>query len=158
MYIYLDMNIYNRMFDDQTQITVKLDTIAIDVIYELIGNGTCKLVWSYILEYENRNNPYPNRKERINIISQMKSDTVLGNEEIIKTAESIQKITNAKNKDALHLACAVYSGCNYFITCDNRLIRAINGNKNELKDIIREIQVLNPMDFIRREMNIDVIG
>ena len=158
MNIYIDMNIYNRMFDDQDQITIKLDTIAIDVIYELIGNGTCKLMWSYILEYENRNNPFPNRRERIGIISQMRSDTILGSEDIINTAESIQALSKAKSKDALHLACAVHSGCKYFITCDNGLLRTINHNNTALINILGEMQLLNPLDFIRKEMNIDVIG
>lgn len=158
MNIYLDMNIYNRMFDDQDQITIKLDTIAIDIIFELIGNSTCKLMWSYILEYENRNNPFPNRRERVDIISQMRSDTILGSEDIINTAQSIQDLTKAKSRDSLHLACALNSGCKYFITCDNGLLRTINHNKNVLINILEEMQLLNPLDFIRKEMNIDVIG
>ena len=158
MNIYLDMNIFNRMFDDQNQITIKLDTIAIDAIYELIGNGTFKLIWSYVLEYENQNNPFPNRKERVSIISQMRSDTILGNEDIINTAETIQNLSKAKSKDALHLSCALHSGCKYFITCDNVLLRTINYNKTALTNILGEMELLNPLDFIRKEMNIDVIG
>jgi len=158
MNIYLDMNVYNRMFDNQDQITIKLDTIAIDILYELIGNGTFKLIWSYILEYENRNNPFPNRKERVSIISQMRADTILGNEEVIKAAESIQNLSKAKSKDSLHLACAIHSGCKYFITCDNVLIRTINYNKAALVNILGEIQLISPVDFIRKEMNVDVIG
>jgi len=158
MKIYLDMNIYNRMFDDQDQITVKLDTLAIDVIYELIGKGIFELMWSYILEYENRNNPFPNRRNSVSIISQMRSGTILANDKIIETAESIQALSKAKSKDALHLACAIHAGCKYFITCDNGLLRTINYNKAALTDILEEIQLTNPLDFIRKEMNIDVNG
>ena len=41
--------------------------------------------------------------------------------------------------DASHLACAIISGCDYFITTDKRL----------LKYKTDEIKVINPVDFIR---------
>jgi predicted nucleic acid-binding protein len=45
-----------------------------------------------------------------------------------------------KSKDALHVACAVASKCDYFLTTDKRLI-------NKLKNF-EEIVVINPLDFI----------
>ena len=45
-----------------------------------------------------------------------------------------------KAKDALHIACAVKCGCEYFITTDNKLTRkAVAG-----------IQIVNPIDFVRK--------
>jgi len=44
-----------------------------------------------------------------------------------------------KPKDALHIACAIKSGCEYFITTDNRLT-----NKT-----IPNIKIINPIDFVR---------
>lgn len=158
MNIYLDMNIYNRMFDDQNQISIKLDTIATDVIYELICNGTCKLIWSYILEFENQNNPFRDRMEKVRIISQMQNETILVSQDIISTAEIIQKLSKTKSKDALHLSCAIHSGCKFFITCDNGLLRTINHNKTALEHILDGMQLISPLDFIRKEMSIDVIG
>ena len=38
MKLYLDMNIYNRIFDDQNQIRIRFETMAIDII------GTIKLL------------------------------------------------------------------------------------------------------------------
>lgn len=43
-------------------------------------------------------------------------------------------------KDAYHVACAVYSSCDCFLTTDDRLLKYHTG----------EIQMLNPIDFIRR--------
>ncbi len=48
--------------------------------------------------------------------------------------------TGIKVKDAYHVACAVYSSCDCFLTTDDRL----------LKYHTSEIQMLNPIDFIRR--------
>ena len=60
--------------------------------------------------------------------------------DIIKSkAEEIMK-TGIKMKDAYHVACALYSSCDYFLSTDDRL----------LKYKTSEIQMLNPIDFIRR--------
>ncbi len=45
---------------------------------------------------------------------------------------------SVKSKDALHIACAVFSHCNYFLTTDRKLLNL------ELK----EIKIYNPIDFI----------
>ena len=63
MKIYLDMNIYNRQFDDQSQIKIKLETLAIELIFSLIEMNKIKVVWSSILSYENSLNPYEIKKE-----------------------------------------------------------------------------------------------
>jgi len=65
--------------------------------------------------------------------------------------------SNAKAKDSLHLASAIYAVCDYFITCDDKFIKTINSNKGKLIDTIGTIKLLNPIDFLREEMNIDVV-
>lgn len=45
MHIYLDMNIYNRVFDDQSQLRIKFETMAIDIIFELIEKEQYQLCW-----------------------------------------------------------------------------------------------------------------
>ena len=44
-----------------------------------------------------------------------------------------------KPGDALHIACAIKSGCDYFITTDRGLL-----NRN-----IANIIIINPIDFVR---------
>ena len=44
-----------------------------------------------------------------------------------------------KNKDALHIACAIEGGCAYFLTTDKGIL-----NKQ-----ISGITVMNPVDFVR---------
>ncbi len=63
MRIYLDNCCFNRPFDDQAQIRIKLDAEAKLKIQEEIRFGNIKLVWSYILDYENSKNPLLERKE-----------------------------------------------------------------------------------------------
>ncbi len=63
--IYLDNCVFNRPFDDQTSIRIKLETEAKLYIQNKISENVIELVWSYILEYENEQNPFVERKETI---------------------------------------------------------------------------------------------
>ena len=65
MKIYLDNCCFNRPFDDQTQIRIKIETEAKLKIQEEVRSGNIQLVWSYVLDYENNRNPFLERKTRI---------------------------------------------------------------------------------------------
>ncbi|HBK53103.1 PIN domain-containing protein [Syntrophomonas wolfei] len=157
MKIYFDMNIYNRVFDDQTQMRIRFESMAIDILFELVEKGDYELVWSFILEYENNRNPFIERKPYIRQISTLCKETIKPDDEIRLIAKEIVKGSNTKDKDALHLASAVYSDCDYFITCDDQFIRTVEKNRNSLKDAIGNIKLYNPVDFLRKEMDINVI-
>ena len=55
------------------------------------------------------------------------------------------------------VASAVCGNCKYFITCDDKFIKTIEKNRNRLIDVIKNIKLYNPIDFLRKEMDIDVI-
>lgn len=59
--------------------------------------------------------------------------------DIKSKADEIMR-TGVKMKDAYHVACAIYADCDFFFTTDDRL----------LKYTSNEIQMLNPIDFVRR--------
>ena len=65
MKIYLDNCCFNRPFDDQNQIKIKIETEAILYIQEKIIDKKHELVWSYMLDYENSFNPFPERRTSI---------------------------------------------------------------------------------------------
>ena len=157
MSVYFDMNIYNRVFDDQSQLRIRFESMAIDILFELVENENYKLAWSFILEYENSRNPFMDRRLHIESISTLCKEMIEPNKEIKSIAKDIIKYSNTKDKDALHLASAVYNGCNYFITCDDKFIRTVVRNRSVLGNIIGAIKLYNPIDFLRKEMDIDVI-
>ncbi len=109
------------------------------------------------MEYENSRNPFIERKLNIISISTLCNEVIQPNDRIKEIAKDIVMKSNAKDKDALHLASAVYGGCKYFITCDDKFIKTIEGNGDNLKDIIKDVKLYNPIDFLRKEMDIDVI-
>jgi len=63
--IYLDNCCFNRPFDDQSQLRIKLESEAKLKIQDDIRAGRIDLVWSYILDLENANNPYDERRKQI---------------------------------------------------------------------------------------------
>jgi len=157
MKLYLDMNVYNRIFDDQNQLRIRFETIAIDIIMKLVEKGTHKLVWSFMLSNENMGNPYPYRREYVELLSESCMEIVNPSIEIKELAHHIMKASKAKAKDSLHLACAVNADCDCFITCDDRLIRTIKANIACMVDSIGNMRIMNPIEFLREEMKIDVI-
>jgi hypothetical protein len=65
MKLYLDNCCFNRPFDDQKQLRIKLETEAKLKIQEDIRFGLHQLVWSYILDYENSMNPFRERRDKL---------------------------------------------------------------------------------------------
>lgn len=138
----LDNCCYNRPYDDQSQIRIYLETQAKLHIQELIKLRRVELVTSYMLEYENGKNRFMQKKRTIENFMNDNESYYVGNERdemIAKMAEPIMR-TGVKEKDAFHVACAIYAKCDYFITTDDRL----------LKFHTEQISLVTPGEFIRR--------
>lgn len=141
------MNIYNRCFDDQSQIRVRLETTAIETIFDRVDAGQFSLFWSFMLEYETHLNPSNERKQGVRLLRELCYDNIIeSSEEIKELAQRTVKDFNVKPRDSVHLACAEVAKCEYFITCDDRVIRLIQREKRGLK---LKIKLVNPIDFIR---------
>jgi predicted nucleic acid-binding protein len=139
MRIYLDHCTYNRPFDDQRNIKIQLETSAKMYIQNQIKLDKYDLVWSYMSDLENSVNPNIENKKSIQIWESIAKIKCKSSENILlKSMEIMQK--DIRTKDSLHLACALLSKCKYFITTDIGIL-----NKN-----IDDIQIINPIDFVRK--------
>lgn len=138
MKIYLDNCCYNRPFDNQEQIRIRLETEAKLHIQSDIRNGVYSLVWSYMLDSENDDNPYEERRNSISPWKNIAENYCSSSADILTTGQDIMKL-GIRAKDALHIACARASNCDYLITTDNGLT-----NKN-----VDGITIINPVDFVR---------
>ena len=131
---------YNRPYDDQSQLKVEMETQSKLHIQQLIKNGKYELIGSYILDYEVSKNPFEMRKRAIISFIQSNMSGCVGPErdaDISKIAEEIMK-TGIKEKDAYHVASAIFSGCDYFISTDIRL----------LKYHSEKIKLVSPIEFV----------
>ncbi len=141
--IYLDNCCFNRKYDDQSQIIVRLEALAITSILEEVKNDRFELVWSYILDEENDANPSLLKKRQIRTWKTVAAKVVAPSEEIALQAENFEK-KGLKSMDALHLSCAMFSASDSFITTDGKI----------LKKKIGGILIENPLVFVQRMLEL----
>jgi len=137
--IYFDNCSYNRPFDDQSEVIIRLESDAKLYIQELVKEQKLELVWSFVLDYENSFNPFADKRERIQAWRNLAIHYRGYSPQVMGKAASLMQL-GLKQADASHIACAILSQANYFITTDKGIL-----NKN-----ITEIHVINPMTFIER--------
>ena len=137
--IYLDNCCFNRPYDNQAYLTVHLEAEAKLFVQKEILQGSFGLVWSYMLDYENSMNPYEDRRKAIEKWKKIAVSDVGFSVDINIFGQKLFAL-GLKNKDALHIACAIAAKCAYFLTTDNGVL-----NKQ-----IPEIIVINPIDFVRK--------
>lgn len=138
--IYFDINIYNRPFDDQSQVRIRLETIAIFSILQKIKNKELTLLWSFMIDYENSLNPYEDVRQEIEMAASLAGESVTPDESVLTAAKEFES-KGIKPRDSMHLACALKGKAEYFLTCDDKLIR-----RATTLDI--NIKIINPLRFI----------
>ena len=99
-----------------------LETLALAVILQLIETGDIELLSSSGLGYENRRNSFPLRKRWVIRCLQFARHSQQVDERIRAQAQELEQEW-CKVVNALHLACAEASGSQYFLTCDDRVVR-----------------------------------
>ena len=140
MRLYLDLCCFNRPFDNQDQLIVRLQTEAKLNVQMLIRSGTYELAWSAILDLENVANPDPHRMAAImawKILATVDIDTTIQVE--LLADELIQ--LGLKAKDALHIASAIEMEADFFITTDKAILRKMSSETR--------IRAIDPIDFVR---------
>ena len=143
MRIYFDNCCFNRPYDDQSYEIIRLETEAKLYIQDKIRNNKIELIWSFILDYENSENPYEDQKDAI-YAWKKKSVFYLGpSESVREKAKELIKNIHTKPKDTLHLACAIEANCDYLLTTDKYMIKKTA--------TLSEIKVVNPLDFLLLE-------
>ncbi len=140
MKIYLDNCCFNRPFDDQSQLRIRLEAEAKLKIQEDIRSNIHELIWSYLLDYENSRNPFRERKEQIAQWNKYALVDVEECEEVINIAVKLEVI-GIKELDSLHIACAMTAKADYFLTTDDGILR------KALK--VEGVKVTDPIGFIK---------
>ncbi|MDD5461290.1 MAG: PIN domain protein [Methylococcales bacterium] len=143
MKIYLDNCCFNRPFDDQSQLRIRLEAEAKLKIQEDISMGVHELIWSYILDYENSRNPFQERKRQISKWRNYVKDDIEESNELIEIANRTLT-TGTKRIDALHIACAMMAHSDYFLTTDDGIIKKAS--------LIQEIKITDPIGFIKERI------
>ena len=139
MKIYLDNCCFNRPFDEQGQVRVRLESEAKLEVQRRIVRKELDLVWSYIIDFENQANPFDERRIAI---EQWRPRAVADVDEAPSIVAKANEFVKAglRPKDALHLACAVDAQCDVLLTTDDSMLRLGKGRT--------AVRVMNPVDFV----------
>jgi len=140
--VYLDNCCFNRPFDDQNQLKVRLESEAKLYIQSQIKEGHLILVWSFVLDYEIGKTPALDRRLPIKRWEELAIETVPPVVEIESRALELESL-GFKPMDSLHLASAIFSKCNYFFTTDKGILKR--------QSLISEVKILNPVEYIENE-------
>ncbi len=140
MKIYLDNCTFNRPFDKQSSIRIRIEAEAKLFIQQKIKEKELELIWSYILDFENNQNPFQERRMAINRWKQYFVVDVVESESLLDIAKSIMN-SGIKAKDALHIASAIEGGAEYFITTDDGILKKAEHYNN--------VAIINPTEFVK---------
>jgi hypothetical protein len=142
--IYLDYNCFQRGFDDQRQVRIRMEALACEAVFAKAEEGKVQLVWSFMHEDESTLCPFPERKLEAVGLSTLCRTRLGPSEDVRVMALSFQQRVPLSAKDALHLACACFARANILLTCDDEFLRlAAQAASN--------VEVLNPVEYVRRK-------
>jgi len=130
--LYFDLCVYNRPFDYQGQERVALETSAFIYLLEKIEQGSHVLIASEALQYENNRNPDEQRKRRVASYFNLAREFVRVD---FSDGERINflKELGFNPIDALHIILAEKSQTDYFVTCDDEIIKLYERHKDFIK-------------------------
>ena len=146
MRIYLNTSVYGRPFDDQSQERVRREAEAFVEILAAMVAGRLICLNSDILQLEVQRNPSTSGRERIEDFLTHCAEVVSQTDEVFHVAQELQRLT-LRVHDALHLACAAVGRADYFLTCDDRVVRRAGEIQVMLAGCGIAITVLNPIAF-----------
>ena len=122
MRIYLDCCCLQRPLDDQTQPRIRVETEAVLAILTAAHSGDLTLLSSEALEYELSRIPdNARRNEALSLLS-LTAERLAMTDEMEKMADLLET-RGIGAMDAVHLAMASCAHADYFVTCDDKLVR-----------------------------------
>jgi predicted nucleic acid-binding protein len=144
--LYLDLNCFNRPFDGQSQERIARETTAAFSVLQRIIDGTDHLVWSAVLEFEDSQHPLMDWRTEIARRAQRAVVNVVISDQVSARAQILTE-AGFGALDAAHVACAEAAGCDYFLTCDDRLIRRV-------RRMQLAVRVQNPVEYVEEQTRV----
>jgi len=141
MKVCLDICCFDRPYDNQDHLSIKLETEAKLRIQEIIKEKKLLLIWSFMLDYENSANPGTSKRDSIYEWHDYSSAYISFKEDLLRLSQKIADLGFGE-KDSIHLSCAIAGKSEYFITVDNGLLYKSN--------CISDIKIIDPISFIRK--------
>jgi hypothetical protein len=146
MKLYIDLCVFNRPFDYQGQERIALESSAFIYLLEKLGRFEHTLVISEALVYENSKNPNEQKRIRVASYFEMAKEFISVDNLVIERAKFLRNL-GFSDIDALHISLAEKSDVDYFITCDDEIVRLYIKHSSFIK-----VKVVNLIEFIGLEV------
>lgn len=147
MWIYLDANIFGRPFDDRSQLRIALESEACLLILELVKQKKVDCLGSDILRLEISRGPIPKRFQ-IQSLLELCSKHISETNELKHLAQQISEESGIQGRDALHIASACIGRAEYFITCDDTLVKKHRKIERMVQRLGYNMKIINVLYFI----------
>jgi predicted nucleic acid-binding protein len=123
-----------------------IETIEFLLLLSKAIDGEIIVVNSFVLEDENSKNPFADRRYKIYDLLKVATEYVHYSGELEKRAKEIEKLS-IMAMDALHIACAEMANVDFFVTCDDILVRKGKANNKKL-----QVKIISLMEFVTKEV------
>jgi len=141
--LYLDLCVYNRPFDYQGQERVALETSAFIYLLEKVEQGSYVFIVSEALIYENNKNPNEQRKSRVASYFSLAREFARTDASDVERVNFLREL-GFSDIDALHMALSEKCRADYFVTCDDNIIKLYKRHKDFIKvNIVSLIELIS---------------
>lgn len=120
-----------------------MEARAVEALFEKVVAGDLGLVSSFVVELEHSRLGEAARRERVGDLIYLARGYVEPSPRILFRARELESMGFGEG-DALHLAAAERSRSDYFVTCDDRLLR-------RARRIGMPIMVVSPLGLFEKE-------
>ena len=144
MDVYLDMCCLKRPFDDQLQERIRIETEIVLGVVSAFETGQIALLRSPAHDLENRQNPLGWRAERVQALL-ARSSRRSAEARLVEARVNKLMALGFRNFDALHLAYAEGASAEWFVTCDDVLLKRAKEHSAEL-----QVPVVSIIEFARK--------
>ena len=144
--VYLDTCCLNRLFDDQRQLRVRLETEAVRAVLQAVVAGDIRWLGSTAVDLEVGSNPNADRRQRVAELAALATDRLELSEADRGQARTFE-VEGLGAFDALHLTAAERGGADVLLTTDDRFIHRAARLGGRLR-----VRVLNPTVWAAQEL------
>ena len=145
--VYLDTCCLNRLFDDQRQLRVRLETEAVRAVLQAVVAGDVRWLGSTAVDLEVGANPNAERRQRVGALAVLATDRIDLGEADRGRARAFEA-AGLRAFDALHLTAAERGGADALLTTDDRFVQRAARLAGTLR-----VRVLNPTAWAAQELD-----
>jgi predicted nucleic acid-binding protein len=140
--VYMDTCCFNRPFDDQNQLRVRLESEATLLVLESVTRGKWALIGSDALDAEIVAIRDPIRRRRVMNLTRAATEQVSIDADRSRR-QQVLEVMGFGSYDSVHIACAEAAGADVLLTTDDALIRRARRMQHHLA-----VRVENPVSWL----------